>query len=55
MASRGKSTGPFGDKVRRNLGPETRNRFVTALETAGIDSYSILQSDDIGLWLVMRK
>lgn len=55
MASRGKRTGPFGDKVRRNLGPETRNRFVTALETAGIDSYSILQSDDIGLWVVMRK
>jgi ubiquinone/menaquinone biosynthesis C-methylase UbiE len=55
MASRGKGSGPFSDKVRRNLGPETRNRFVTALETAGIASYTILQSDDIGLWLVMRK
>ncbi len=45
----------FRDKVRRNLSPETRACFETALQTAGIDSYSIVHSDDIGLWLIMKK
>ncbi|MBN2419729.1 MAG: class I SAM-dependent methyltransferase [Deltaproteobacteria bacterium] len=45
----------FPDHMRRNLSPETRNRFETALKSAGIDSYTILQNEDIGLWILIRK
>lgn len=45
----------FPDHMRRNLSPETRNRFETALKNAGIDSYTILQNEDIGLWILIRK
>ncbi|MFA7012276.1 MAG: class I SAM-dependent methyltransferase [Desulfobacterales bacterium] len=55
MSSRNQENEQFRNKGRRNLGPETRSRFETALQTAGIDSFSILHGDDIGLWLVMRK
>jgi hypothetical protein len=37
------------------LGAETRGRFETGLETAGIASYIILHSEDIGLWLIIKK
>ncbi len=55
MSSRNQGGDDFCARVRRNLGTETRGRFETALETAGIASYIILHSDDIGLWLIMRK
>jgi hypothetical protein len=45
----------FRYKVQRNLGSETRTRFKTALEAAGIDDFAILHGDEIGLWIVMRK
>jgi ubiquinone/menaquinone biosynthesis C-methylase UbiE len=55
MTKRNQGSEEFRDRVRRNLGPETRARFETALKTAGIDSFSILHDDDIGLWMVVRK
>lgn len=55
MQARNRGSRAFGDKVRHNLGPETRRRFETSLHQAGIDSFSILHNDDIGLWIVMRK
>jgi SAM-dependent methyltransferase len=45
----------FRARVRRNLGPDTRAQFETALNTAGISCFSILHNEEIGLWLVMRK
>ena len=45
----------FRDRVHRNLGPDSRAQFETALDTAGITCFSILQNEEIGLWLVMRK
>lgn len=47
--------GQFENLRRRNMSPETRERFETALKTAGINSYSILHNEDIGLWILMRK
>ena len=55
MATRGQNGDPFSNKVRRNLSSETRAHFETALKTAGIDSFSILHGNDIGLWIVLRK
>ncbi|MFH0996122.1 MAG: class I SAM-dependent methyltransferase [Pseudomonadota bacterium] len=55
MSSRNQGGDDFCARVRRNLGAETRGRFETALETAGIASYIIVHSEDIGLWLIMRK
>jgi ubiquinone/menaquinone biosynthesis C-methylase UbiE len=55
MTKRNQGSKEFRDRVRRNLGPETRDRFEAALKSAGIDSFSILHSDEIGLWIVMRK
>ena len=45
----------FRDRVRRNLGPETRDRFEMALKSAPIEKFSILHDDEIGLWMVIRK
>jgi ubiquinone/menaquinone biosynthesis C-methylase UbiE len=55
MADLNQSGGPFNDKIRRHLGPETRTRFESALASAGIDDVDIVQGDGIGLWLVVRK
>jgi SAM-dependent methyltransferase len=55
MAARNNGSGQFGDKMRQNLGPEMRARFQGALESVGIPGYSILQSEDIGLWIAIRK
>lgn len=55
MTRRNQGSHGFRDRVHRNLGPETRDRFKTALITAGIDRFSILHDDEIGLWMVMRK
>ncbi len=45
----------FSTKVRRNLGPETQTAFAAALKKAGIKNYTVQRSDDIGLWIVIRK
>ena len=55
MTKRNQGSDEFRDRVRRNLGPETRARFETALQATGIDGFSILHDDDIGLWMVVRK
>ena len=55
MAERNRGSGKFGDKVRRNLGTETRGRFESALQTAGIEKASILHDEEIGLWMVIHK
>ncbi len=45
----------FSAKVRRNLGPETQTAFAAALKKAGIKNYTVQRSEDIGLWIVIRK
>ncbi len=45
----------FRDKMRRNLGPETRARFETSLTAAGITTFTILQNMDRGLWIIFQK
>ncbi len=55
MTSRQKGEGPFKNKMHRNLGPKTRIRFEKALYEAHIPSFTILQSEDIGLWILIRK
>lgn len=55
MAARHHGDAPFGDKVRRNLGRDTRVRFERALAAAGITPCAILHDEEIGLWIVLRK
>ncbi len=47
--------GDFRNKIKRNLGPESRERFEKALQRSGIGNYSIVQNEDIGLWIQIRK
>jgi SAM-dependent methyltransferase len=55
MAERDQGGNQFGDKMRRNLGPEMRARCEQALADAGIADYAIHHGEDIGLWIVVRK
>ncbi len=55
MAERNQGGSQFGDKMRHNLGTEMRDRFETALHTAGITDFAIIHNEDIGLWIVMHK
>jgi ubiquinone/menaquinone biosynthesis C-methylase UbiE len=55
MKKRNQGSDEFRDRVRRNLGPESRERFETALKTAGLDRASILHDEEIGLWIIIRK
>jgi len=41
--------------VRRNLGPETRQKFTEALDEAGVAGAEIIDSEEEGLWVVLRK
>ncbi len=55
METRDQNSGEFRERMRKNLGPETRARFEAALKDAGVGSYSFLQGEDVGLWILMRK
>lgn len=55
MQSRNKGGDQFANKVRRNISADSRERFQTALETAGIASGSVIHDDEIGVWVVMKK
>jgi hypothetical protein len=55
MRSFNNGTDHFKNRVRRNLNRATHDRFKDALATAGIASGYVLQNDDIGMWVVMRK
>lgn len=55
MAKRNQGNDRFGDKMRCNLGPEMRRRFEQGLQEAAIDQYTILQDEEIGLWIMMQK
>ncbi len=55
MALRNHGCDQFDRKVRANLGPEMRARFEASLANAGITGFEILQSAEIGLWIVMSK
>lgn len=48
-----------GDKwrnmVKRNMGPEMRQKFEDALQKAAIPNYEIMQSREEGTWIVIRK
>lgn len=55
MKKRNQGSDEFRDRVRRNLGPESRERFETALKTAGLDRAYILHDEEIGLWIIIRK
>lgn len=55
MAARNQGKDQFGQKMRTNLGPEMRQRFAEGLKKADIDTFTILQNENIGLWIVMEK
>jgi ubiquinone/menaquinone biosynthesis C-methylase UbiE len=55
MAERNQGKDQFGDKMRCNLGPEMRRRFEEGLQEAAINQFSILQDEEIGLWIMMHK
>ncbi len=55
MKKRNQGRDEFKDRVRRNLGPESRERFETALKSAGLDRSAILHDEEIGLWMIIRK
>lgn len=43
------------DLVKRNMGPEMRQRFEDGLSKAAIPNYEILRSREEGTWIVIRK
>ena len=45
----------FSKKIAGNLGLETRTRFEAVFKSAGISSFSIIQSEDLGLWFIFKK
>jgi ubiquinone/menaquinone biosynthesis C-methylase UbiE len=55
MSERSQGNGSFRDKVRRNLGAETRAKFEAGLKTTGIENITVLHDEEIGLWMVIRK
>lgn len=55
MISKNDKDQSFQNHMRRNLSQETHERFEIALKEAGIDSYTILHNENIGLWILMRK
>ncbi len=55
MAERNQGKDQFGDKMRTNLGPEMRARFEQGLQEAAINQYTILQDEEVGLWIMMQK
>ena len=55
MRAHDNGTDRFSERVRRNLNPETRERFRGAIRDAGIESAYMLHDDEIGMWVVMRK
>jgi ubiquinone/menaquinone biosynthesis C-methylase UbiE len=55
MRSYNNGTDHFRNRVRRNLDKKTHDRFQDALRAAGIGSGYVLQNDDVGMWVVMKK
>ena len=55
MSARNQGGDQFRRQVCSNLGSKTRARFESALEASGILSFSIIHSEEIGLWIVMQK
>ncbi|MDD2465886.1 MAG: class I SAM-dependent methyltransferase [Desulfobulbus sp.] len=55
MAERNQGKDQFGQKMRTNLGPEMRRRFEDVLKAAAISDFTILQDEEIGLWIVLDK
>lgn len=46
---------PFREKVKRNLGPQTRKKFSQALQKAQVANYDMVNNEEEGLWIVMYK
>ena len=55
MVERNQGNDQFAQKMRTNLGPEMRRRFEEGLKDAAIGDFTILQNEEIGLWIMMRK
>jgi len=55
MTARNQGKDTWGQKMRKNLGPETRAKLETALKDVGIATCSVLHGDDIGLWAFLEK
>ena len=55
MAEHNQGKDQFGDKMRTNLGPDMRARFEQGLQQAAINQYTILQDEEVGLWIMMQK
>jgi hypothetical protein len=55
MEDREEIKGQWREKVTRNLGPDAPRMFEEELRSAGIRDFDIDQSDDTGLWIIIRK
>lgn len=55
MMARNDGDEKFRERVRQNLSQETRSRFERALQAAGIPAYSIVHTEEEGLWIIMKK
>lgn len=55
MSARNQGSDQFRKQVCNNLGSKTHARFKRVLEESGILSFSIIDSEEIGLWIVMQK
>ncbi len=55
MTRRNRGSDDFRKRVSGSLAPETRTKYETAMKQAGIASFSILQSEAQGLWIIFRK
>ena len=41
--------------VKRNMGPEMRQKFQDALRDAAIPNYELMQSPEVGMWIIINK
>lgn len=55
MMARNDGDEKFRERLRQNLSQETRSRFERALQAAGIPAYSIVHTEEEGLWIIMKK
>ncbi|NLI31794.1 MAG: class I SAM-dependent methyltransferase [Deltaproteobacteria bacterium] len=55
MKVRNHGSDEWYEKVERNLSPDTRSRFKTALKAAEISYYSIIHNNEEGLWIIIEK
>lgn len=47
--------GPWHEHMKRNLSPETQQRFQEALDEAAVGDHEIIHNPEVGMWIIIRK